>query len=165
MSDQNRSAESPPPPQEFGDATPARGFGALVLRRFLRNRMAMVSLFLVLSGQVVGTILGSLQGYLGGRFDILSQRAIEVLIAVPFLYVVIVMAALFQPTFWMLLLIMAAFQWIGRSSVGPAKMVQTPRPTTMRPRMTVTRSRAEGEVRGAVMSGLPNPGDRRRSSE
>ena len=71
------------------------------------------SLFLVLSGQVVGTILGSLQGYLGGRFDILSQRAIEVLIAVPFLYVVIVMAALFQPTFWMLLLIMAAFQWIG----------------------------------------------------
>jgi microcin C transport system permease protein len=37
---------------------------------------------------------------------------IEILIAIPFLYVVIVMAALFQPTFWMLLLIMAAFQWI-----------------------------------------------------
>ncbi len=70
------------------------------------------SVFLVLAGQVVGTVIGSLQGYLGGRFDIVSQRVIEVLIAIPFLYVVIVMAALFQPSFWMLLAIIGAFQWI-----------------------------------------------------
>jgi ABC-type microcin C transport system permease subunit YejE len=70
------------------------------------------ALFLVLAAQLIGTAIGSLQGYLGGRFDILSQRVIEVLIAIPFLYVVIIMAALFQPTFWMLLLILALFQWI-----------------------------------------------------
>ena len=70
-------------------------------------------LFLVIVGQVIGTFVGSLQGYLGGRFDILSQRVIEVMIAVPFLYVVIIMAALVAPTFWMLLGIMALFQWIG----------------------------------------------------
>ena len=71
------------------------------------------ALFLVLVGQVIGTFVGSLQGYLGGRFDILSQRVIEVMIAVPFLYVVIIMAALVVPSFWMLLGIMALFQWIG----------------------------------------------------
>ena len=71
------------------------------------------ALFLVLIGQTIGTVVGSLQGYLGGRFDILSQRVIEVMIAVPFLYVVIIMAALVAPTFWMLLGIMALFQWIG----------------------------------------------------
>jgi microcin C transport system permease protein len=70
------------------------------------------ALFLVLVGQLIGTVVGSLQGYLGGRFDILSQRVIEVMIAVPFLYVVIIMAALVAPTFWMLLGIMALFQWI-----------------------------------------------------
>ncbi len=70
------------------------------------------ALFLVLSGQVIGTIVGSLQGYLGGRFDLISQRAIEVLIAVPYLYVVIVIAALFQPTFWLLIAILSLFQWI-----------------------------------------------------
>ena len=70
------------------------------------------ALFLVLVGQVIGTVIGSLQGYLGGRFDILSQRVIEVMIAVPFLYVVIIMAALVAPTFWMLVGIMALFQWI-----------------------------------------------------
>jgi ABC-type microcin C transport system permease subunit YejE len=70
------------------------------------------ALFLVLVSQVIGTAIGSLQGYLGGRFDILSQRLIEVLIAIPGLYVVIVLAALFQPSFWMLLAILAIFQWI-----------------------------------------------------
>ncbi|MEO7245968.1 MAG: ABC transporter permease subunit, partial [Rubrivivax sp.] len=70
------------------------------------------ALFLVLAGQVIGTLVGSLQGYLGGRFDLVSQRVIEVLLSIPFLYVVIVIAALFQPGFWLLLTIMAAFQWI-----------------------------------------------------
>lgn len=70
------------------------------------------ALFLVLTAQLIGTVIGSLQGYLGGRFDLVSQRLIEVLISIPFLYVVIVLAALFQPSFWMLLAIMAIFQWI-----------------------------------------------------
>lgn len=70
------------------------------------------ALFLVLTGQIIGTFIGSLQGYLGGRFDLLTQRVIEVMIAIPFLYVVIVLAALFQPSFWMLLGILAVFQWI-----------------------------------------------------
>ena len=70
------------------------------------------ALFLVFVGQALGTLVGSLQGYLGGRFDILSQRGIEVMIAVPFLYVVIILASLVAPSFWMLLIIVALFQWI-----------------------------------------------------
>lgn len=70
------------------------------------------ALFLTLISQVIGTIIGSLQGYLGGRFDLISQRIIEILISIPFLYVVIILAALIAPTFWMLVLIMAVFQWI-----------------------------------------------------
>ena len=70
------------------------------------------ALFLVFIGQVIGTIIGSLQGYLGGRFDILSQRLIEILVSIPFLYVVIILAALLTPSFWLLVGIMAIFQWI-----------------------------------------------------
>jgi microcin C transport system permease protein len=70
------------------------------------------ALFLVLIGQAVGTLIGSLQGYLGGRFDILSQRFIEILMSIPFLYVVIILAALLTPSFWLLVGIMALFQWI-----------------------------------------------------
>jgi microcin C transport system permease protein len=70
------------------------------------------ALFLVLIGQVIGTLIGSLQGYLGGRFDIFSQRLIEILVSIPFLYVVIILAALLTPSFWLLVGIMAVFQWI-----------------------------------------------------
>lgn len=70
------------------------------------------AIFLTVIGQVIGTIIGSLQGYRGGRFDLISQRIIEILISIPFLYVVIILAALFTPTFWMLVLIMSIFQWI-----------------------------------------------------
>ena len=94
----------------FGTDSQGRDVAARLLYGFRIS--IFFALFLVLFGQVIGTIIGSLQGYLGGRFDIISQRVIEVLISIPFLYVVIIMAALFAPSFWMLLAIMALFQWI-----------------------------------------------------
>ena len=108
-------ARSPLPPDAarrhyLGTDAQGRDVAARLLYGFRIS--IFFALFLVLTGQVIGTIVGSLQGYLGGRFDILSQRVIEVLIAIPGLYVVIVLAALFQPTFWMLLAILALFQWI-----------------------------------------------------
>ena len=71
------------------------------------------ALFLTIVSQVIGTFIGSLQGYFGGRFDIVSQRLIEILLSIPFLYVVIILAALLTPSFWLLVGIMAVFQWVG----------------------------------------------------
>ena len=111
-----RLAVTPPNPPDFershylGTDTQGRDVAARLLYGFRIS--IFFALFLVLIGQIVGTMIGSLQGYFGGRFDILSQRGIEILVAIPFLYVVIIMAALFTPSFWMLLLIMALFQWI-----------------------------------------------------
>jgi microcin C transport system permease protein len=70
------------------------------------------ALSLVLASEVVGTAIGSLQGFLGGRFDIFSQRLIEVWSTMPFLYVVILLATFFKPSFVLLLAIMALFEWI-----------------------------------------------------
>ena len=106
----------PPTPPDFmrrhylGTDSQGRDVASRLLYGFRIS--VFFALFLVLIGQAIGTTIGSLQGYLGGRFDILSQRLIEVLVAVPFLYVVIIMAALFAPTFWLLLGIMALWQWI-----------------------------------------------------
>lgn len=71
------------------------------------------ALGLVLVSRLVGTIIGSLQGFLGGKFDIVSQRFIETWASLPFLYVVIVIATFFTPSFLLLLGIMALFDWIG----------------------------------------------------
>ena len=94
----------------FGTDSQGRDVAARLLYGFRIS--IFFALFLVFFGQLIGTVVGSLQGYLGGRFDIVSQRLLEVLLAIPFLYVVIIMGALFAPTFWLLLGIMALFQWI-----------------------------------------------------
>lgn len=94
----------------FGTDSQGRDVAARLLYGFRIS--IFFAIFLVFFGQLIGTVVGSLQGYLGGSFDIVSQRLLEVLLAIPFLYVVIIMGALFAPTFWLLLGIMALFQWI-----------------------------------------------------
>lgn len=70
------------------------------------------ALGMVLASQLIGVTIGSLQGYLAGRFDLYSQRAIEIWSTVPFLYVVIILGSIFARGFWMLLIMMTVFSWM-----------------------------------------------------
>lgn len=70
------------------------------------------SLILLLCNYLVGVVLGCLMGYLGGKFDLLFQRLIEIWSNVPFLYVIMIIASIVTPNFWMLILIMVMFGWM-----------------------------------------------------
>ena len=64
-------------------------------------------------------------GYFGGKLDILGQRVIEIWSSLPFLYTIIIVSSivvpvyipgtpqLLQPSFWLLVVILAAFDWMG----------------------------------------------------
>jgi microcin C transport system permease protein len=71
------------------------------------------SLMLMVVTYLVAIVIGCLMGYFGGLFDLIGQRIVEIWSVVPFLYVVIIIAAIIQPGFWTLLLIMASFSWMG----------------------------------------------------
>ncbi len=88
-----------------------------VLARLIYGfRICMLfSLSLMLTSAVLGIIIGAIQGYLGGGWDIVMQRLVEIWSSLPFLYVVILVGSIYGRTFFMLLLIMALFQWIGLS--------------------------------------------------
>ena len=60
-------------------------------------------------------MIGAVQGYFGGVFDITMQRIIEILSALPFLYIVIILGSSIGTTFWVLLFIFTIFDWIGIS--------------------------------------------------
>ena len=64
---------------------------------------------------VLGVIIGALQGYLGGFFDLTMQRLIEIISALPFLYIVIIIGSSFGTSFVILLIIFTIFDWIGIS--------------------------------------------------
>lgn len=89
--------------------------GRDVLARLVYGfRIAILfSLFLLAVSYTVGIILGALMGYLGGTFDLIFQRLIEVLSNVPILYIIMIVASIITPNFWTLALLLAAFSWMG----------------------------------------------------
>ena len=64
------------------------------------------ALALTLAGTLLGIAAGALQGYLGGRTDLVLQRLIEIWGAVPELYLLIIFASIFDPSALLLLIIL-----------------------------------------------------------
>lgn len=72
-------------------------------------------LYLIVS-YAVGLTIGCLMGYFGGTFDMLTQRLIEVLANIPFLYVVMIINNRLEPdqrTIGVIVGVMCIFSWIG----------------------------------------------------
>ena len=71
------------------------------------------ALIVSFSGYVIGIIIGGMMGYFGGWFDILTQRFIEVWSSIPFLFTIMIIAAIVQPTFILLVgLLVVLSAWI-----------------------------------------------------
>lgn len=63
----------------------------------------------------VGTVLGGLMGYFGGRTDFWGQRIVEVLSTVPQFFLLIIIISIFQPTLILLVILSSLFGWISIS--------------------------------------------------
>ena len=72
-------------------------------------------LLLVVTSMVIGTIIGAVQGYYGGKFDLTGQRLTEIWEALPFLYVLILLGSVYGSSFILLLIVYGLFNWIGIS--------------------------------------------------
>ena len=71
----------------------------------------LFGLTLTLLSSAVGIAAGAVQGYFGGWIDLGFQRFLEVWSSLPTLYLLIILASLVQPGFWILLGIMLLFSW------------------------------------------------------
>jgi len=70
---------------------------------------------LVILAMFLGTALGAIQGYFGRHVDMIGQRFTEVWSALPFLYVMILLGAVYGRGFILLVVCYAIFNWIGIS--------------------------------------------------
>lgn len=80
----------------------------------LRTSMTFGFLLVALS-MALGILLGAVQGYFGGKVDITGQRLTEIWSALPFLYVMILLGAVYGRGFLLLLICYGIFNWIGIS--------------------------------------------------
>jgi len=75
-------------------------------------------------GVAVGIVMGSVQGYFSGRLDLTMQRLIEVWSSMPELYLLIIFASIFQPSIWLLLILLSLFGWMGLSDYVRAEFLR-----------------------------------------
>ena len=73
------------------------------------------ALALTVTGTAIGIAAGALQGYFGGKVDLLLQRFIEIWGAVPELYLLIIFASIFEPSLLLLLILLSLWGWMGLS--------------------------------------------------
>lgn len=84
----------------------------------------LFALALTLASSVMGVCAGAIQGYYGGRIDLLFQRFIEIWSGLPVLFLLIILASLVQPNFWWLLGIMLLFSWMSLVDVVRAEFLR-----------------------------------------
>ncbi|WP_413710726.1 ABC transporter permease [Rhizobium sp. Rhizsp82] len=84
----------------------------------------LFGLALTICSAVVGVTAGAVQGYFGGWTDLLLQRFIEIWSSMPVLYILLIIAAILPPGFFVLLGIMLLFSWVGFVGVVRAEFLR-----------------------------------------
>ncbi|GAA0711129.1 ABC transporter permease [Halomonas sp. ATBC28] len=140
--DMNMTRPSPAPPDSrhwLGTDDQGRDVTARVIYGF-RLSVAF-ALALTAGSLVVGVVVGGVQGYFGGKIDLIGQRFTEIWSGLPVLFLLIILASFVQPGFWWLLGIMLLFSWLGLVDIVRAEFL---------------RARNLEYVRAAKAMGLPS---------
>ena len=149
----NLTVPAPAPPSwrnPLGTDDQARDVLARVIYGFRLSVLFGFTLTVVSS--VIGIAAGAVQGFYGGLTDLLFQRFIEVWSGMPQLYMLIILGSIVTPTFWILLLFLLIFSWMGLTGVVRAEFLRG------RNLDYVRAARALGVRDGAIMARhiLPN---------
>jgi len=84
----------------------------------------LFGLALTIITTALGIAIGAVQGYFGGRVDLFAQRLIEIWSSVPGLYLLIIIASLFEPTLLLLLGVLAVLDWMHLSDYVRAEFLR-----------------------------------------
>ncbi|MBX5136291.1 ABC transporter permease [Rhizobium lentis] len=84
----------------------------------------LFGLALTICSAIIGVTAGAVQGYFGGLTDLLLQRFIEIWSSMPVLYILLIIAAILPPGFFVLLGIMLLFSWVSFVGVVRAEFLR-----------------------------------------
>lgn len=66
---------------------------------------------------VVGTLYGAVAGYVGGRIDQVMMRIVDILLAIPFMFVIILLLVMFGKSLSMLFLGIGLLSWLSMARI------------------------------------------------
>jgi microcin C transport system permease protein len=119
----DRPAPAPPSAQNWlGTDDQGRDVLARLIYGFRIS--VLFGLALTIASSIIGIAAGAVQGYFGGWTDLAMQRFIEIWTSVPSLYLLIIIAAVIEPSFWILLGILLLFSWVALVGVVRAEFLR-----------------------------------------
>lgn len=121
----DRAGAAPLPPNEqnwLGTDDTKRDVLARVIYGFRLS--VLFTLIVTVCSSVIGIFAGAVQGYFGGKIDLIFQRIIEIWESTPSLYVIIILFAILPRSFWLLAGIMIFFGWMALVSVVRAEFLR-----------------------------------------
>jgi microcin C transport system permease protein len=100
--------------------------GRDVVARLLYGFRLSVLFGLILASvsSAIGVAAGAIQGYFGGRVDLVFQRVIEIWSSLPQLYLLIIISSFLTPGFFILLGILLLFSWVSLVHVVRAEFLR-----------------------------------------
>ncbi|MCE5327104.1 MAG: ABC transporter permease [Planctomycetaceae bacterium] len=72
---------------------------------------------------VIGIILGSISGYFGGWVDMVIMRFVDMMMCIPTFFLILTVAALLQPSIWIVALIIGVTSWMGTARLVRAEFL------------------------------------------
>ena len=116
-------APYPPSPEHlFG----TDNFGKDVLAGLIYGtRLSFLfGLALTVASSIIGVFVGALQGYFGGKIDLVGQRFLEIWAGLPMLFILIILASIVESNVLWLLGILVAFSWMSLVGVVRAEFLR-----------------------------------------
>jgi microcin C transport system permease protein len=119
-----RAADPSAPSARHWLGTEAAGRDMVARLLYGFRTSVLFGLALTTVATVLGILIGAIQGYFAGRVDLFWQRIIEIWSAIPELYLLLIVAAIFPPTILLLVGLFALFGWIGLSDYVRAEFLR-----------------------------------------
>jgi peptide/nickel transport system permease protein len=100
--------------------------GADVLSQMIWACRLSISIGLVSTGisLLIGVTLGAIAGYFGGRVDLLLQRMVEIFMAIPVLFLLIVAAGVLPRNTYVMMALIGCFSWTGAARFTRAEFLK-----------------------------------------
>ncbi len=77
----------------------------------------MVGFLATVVSLTIGVVYGAISGYLGGRVDAVMMRVVDILYALPFMIIVIILTTYFGNQLWLLFVCIGAVEWLTMSRI------------------------------------------------